>query len=295
MPIHYPDVLDQRTPVRPFSYGPREAMLYALGIGFGNDPLDPAELPFVYEKHLRIAPTAACVLSGGGPGDVLLPNGAPVPSGHRPSSFSYPDMLHGEEKIELHRPLPTSGSFTAVDRVAAVYDKGEGKGALIIRKTEWHLASGEHVATITTSLFCRAEGGFGGPSGGAPKPHPTPSRPPDMSVDYPTRPDQALLYRLSGDANPLHAEPAYARQAGFERPILHGLCTFGFTCRAVLATMADHDPDRILSHQARFSAIVYPGDVISIDLWRDGKEIAFEAHVRARGVTVIRNGLTVLR
>ena len=295
MPIHYPDILDQATPPRPFSYGPREAMLYALGVGYGSDPLNRDELPFVYEKALKIVPTAVCVLSGGGPGDILFPNGAPVPAGHRPSSFSYPDMLHGEEKIELHHPLPTSGDFVAVDRVAAAYDKGKDKGALVVRKTQWHSAAGDHIATVTTSLFCRKEGGFGGPTEGAPKPHPTPARAPDLSIDFATRPDQALIYRLSGDLNPLHADPDWARESGFERPILHGLCTFGFACRAVLATMADNDPDRILSHQARMSAPVYPGDVISFDLWRDGKDIAFEAHVRARGVTVLRNGLTVLR
>ena len=295
MPFHYPDILDQCSPVHSFSYGSREVILYALGVGFGQDPLDPDALPFVYEKNLKVVPTAACVLSPLGPGDTLLPSGGPVPDGHRPSSFSYRHMLHGEEKVVLHRPLPPEGHFTASQHVTAVYDKGADKGAVLVKQIDWKDETGAPVATITTSLFCRTEGGFGGPSEGAPAPHRVPTRAPDVSIDMPTRPDQALLYRLSGDRNPLHADPEAAREGGFDRPVLHGLCSFGFTCRAVLATMAGHDAGAILSHQARFAAPVFPGDTLTVDLWRDGKEISFEAHVRARGVTVIRNGLTVLR
>ena len=129
----------------------------------------------------------------------------------------------------------------------------------------------------------------------APAPHPTPGRAPDLSLDFVTRADQALIYRLNGDRNPLHADPRIARQAGFDRPILHGLCTYGITCRAILQAITGFDPEPILSHQVRFSAPVIPGDTLTVDLWRDGKEIAFEARVKARAVTVIKNGLTVLR
>jgi acyl dehydratase len=144
------------------------------------------------------------------------------------------------------------------------------------------------------STFARGDGGFGGPSDGAPEPHKTPERAPDMSVDIPTRPDQALIYRLSGDRNPLHSDPDIASAAGFPRPILHGLCTYGITCRAVLQTYADYDPAAIKHHAARFSSPVFPGETVSVDLWRDGDEVSFEARVKDRGVTVIRNGLSRL-
>jgi len=148
--------------------------------------------------------------------------------------------------------------------------------------------------TVTATFFARGDGGFGGPSEGQPEPHPIPARAPDASIDIPTRVDQAVIYRLSGDYNPLHIDPAFAKMAGFPRPILHGMCTYGITCRAVLQTYADYDGARIKSHQARFSAPVFPGETITVDLWRDGDVVSFEARVQARGVTVIKNGKTVL-
>ena len=151
------------------------------------------------------------------------------------------------------------------------------------------------MATLTGSSFCRADGGFGGPSEGQPEPHEIPSRKADLSVDITTRQDQALLYRLNGDRNPLHSDPDSAKRSGFPRPILHGLCTYGITCRAVLQAITGYDADQILSHQARFSAPVFPGDTITVDLWKDGKVISFEARVKERGATVIKNGKTVLR
>ena len=204
-------------------------------------------------------------------------------------------LVHGEQKVELHRPLPPAGEFTTQSRTVGAFDKGEGKGAILVNETVWLDASGEKVATLTGSSFCRADGGFGGPTEGAPEPHVVPSRKPDETVQISTREDQALLYRLNGDRNPLHSDPDSAKRSGFARPILHGLCTYGITCRAVLQAVTDFDPDQILSHQARFSAPVFPGDTLSIDLWRDGKEISFEARVAARDAVVIKNGLTVLR
>jgi acyl dehydratase len=204
-------------------------------------------------------------------------------------------VVHGEQKVELHRPLPTWGTFTAQGRTVGVYDKGKDKGAVIVNETVWTDDKGEKLATLTASIFARGDGGFGGPSEGAPEPHKVPDRPADHSVDIATREDQALLYRLNGDRNPLHSDPEVATRAGFPRPILHGLCTYGITCRAVLQAITDYDPDRILSHEARFSAPVFPGDTITVDLWRDGDIVSFEARVQARGVTVIKNGKTVLR
>ena len=295
MPIYYPDILDQRTAARTFTYGDKDVMLYALGIGLGADPMGEKELPFVYESGLRVVPTAATVLSAA---NNRAAEGRPapqLPAGHRQSQMNFVMMVHGEQKVELHKPLPTSGTFTAEGRTIGAWDKGEGKGAVVMNETVWTDEKGEKAATLTMSMFYRGDGGFGGPTEGQPEPHAVPSRAPDLSVDISTRPDQALLYRLNGDRNPLHSDPEFARRAGFPRPILHGLCTYGLTCRAVLQAITDYDPDQILSHQVRFSSPVFPGETISVDLWRDGKQISFEAKAKERGVTVIRNGLTVLR
>lgn len=293
MAIFYPDILDQKTAPRTFIYGDKDVMLYALGVGLGQDPMNETELAFVYEKELKVIPTAATVLSSG-----LRGTAGPVPdmpTGHRPSQINFLMVVHGEQKVELHKPLAAQGTFTASSRTVGAYDKGTGKGAVIVNETVWTDDKGEKVATLTGSTFARGDGGFGGPSEGAPEPHTVPTRAPDASVDFTTREDQALLYRLNGDRNPLHSDPGIAKRAGFDRPILHGLCTYGITCRAVLQAITGFDPDQILSHQARFSAPVFPGDTITVDLWTDGKAISFEARVKARSVTVIKNGLTMLR
>ena len=296
MPIFYPDILDQKTAARTFTYGDKDVMLYALGVGFGRDPMNEDELPFVYEKGLKVVPTAATVLAGsaGRPAARGADQVEQKP-GHRQSQINYLMVVHGEQKVELHRPLPTSGTFTAQGRTIGAFDKGKDKGAVILNETVWTDEAGEKVATLTGSTFARGDGGFGGPTEGQPEPHEVPSRKADLSVDIATREDQALLYRLNGDRNPLHSDPESARRSGFPRPILHGLCTYGITCRAVLQAITGYDPNQILSHQARFSAPVFPGDTITVDLWKDGAVISFEARVAARGATVIKNGLTVLR
>ncbi len=293
MPIYYPDILEQQSAPRTFTYGDKDVMLYALGIGMGRDPLDARELPFVYEKDLKVVPTAATVLASGMGRATRAPS-EPKP-GHRQSQINFLMVVHGEQKVELHRPLPTYGPFTAESRTIGAYDKGKDKGAVIVNETVWTDEAGEKVATLTGSTFARGDGGFGGPSDGAPEPHAAPTRKPDISVPIETRPDQALLYRLNGDRNPLHSDPDVAKRAGFPRPILHGLCTYGITCRAVLQEICDYDPEQILSHQARFSAPVFPGDIVTVDLWKDGDVVSFEARVLDRGATVIRNGKTVLR
>jgi acyl dehydratase len=294
MPIYYPDILDQKTAPRTFTYDDKDVMLYALGIGLGADPMNETELAFVYERGLKVVPTAATVLASRSGGRNAGP--APdMPAGHRPSQINFLMVVHGEQKVELHKPLKAGGTYTASGRTVGAFDKGKDKGAVIVNETTWVDETGEKVVTLTGSTFARGDGGFGGPTEGAPEPHEVPSRAPDKSLDFATRPDQALLYRLNGDRNPLHSDPDVAKRAGFPRPILHGLCTYGITCRAVLQGMVDYDADQILSHQARFSAPVFPGDVITVDLWQDGKVVSFEARVKARGATVIKNGKTVLR
>ena len=293
MPIYYPDILAERTVPRAFSYTEMDVMLYALSVGMGDDPLDPGELPFVYERDLQVLPSAATVLTKAD-FSPNLQNIVDVP-GQRRSDIKLETVLHGEQKIILHRPLPASGTFIIKERHVGAFDKGPGVGAVVIRSTTWEDDDGETVATLTSTAFGRSEGGFGGPREGQPQPHIVPERTADLSVEIPTRPGLGLLYRLNGDLNPLHVDPESARRSGFSRPILHGLCTYGITCRAVLQHVADFDAAAIYSHQVRFAAPVYPGETISIDMWIDGREISFEASAKERNVKVIKNGLTVLR
>jgi acyl dehydratase len=268
-----------------YAYGDREVMLYAHGIGLGADPMDERELAFVNEasyteRPLKVVPTFASVAAwGAGPGEMNLNKLL---------------VVDGERDISFHQPLPVAADITADSSVLGVWDKGKDKGVVIRHQTVLRDADGAALATLVASRFARGDGGFGGPTEGQPEPHAVPSRAPDQSVDIATRPDQALVYRLCGDRNPLHSDPEFARRAGFPRPILHGMCTYGITCRAVLQTFADYDPAAFKRHAVRFSAPVYPGETVTIDLWKDGAEVSFEARVKERGVTVIKNGLSLL-
>jgi acyl dehydratase len=281
MAIEYPAVMNL-TRTAETSWTERDTMLYALGLGAGEDPLDPAELRFVTEFDLQALPTMPTVLA----------------TAASPASLSGMNRnlaVHADQSIRLLRPMPTSGAFRADGRMLSVHDKGEGRGAVLITETTLtDVASREVIAILHAGSFARGDGGFGGPTDPTPAPHPIPNRAPDVTLRYQTRPDQALLYRLSGDYNPIHADPELAKKVGFERPILHGLCTYGITGRAVLKAFADQDPARLVAHQVRFSAPVLPGDALQIDLWRDGDIVSFEASVPARGVTVIKNGRSEL-
>jgi acyl dehydratase len=268
-----------------YAYTDREVMLYACGIGLGADPMDERELAFVNEatyteRPLRVVPTFASVAAwGSGPGEMNLNKLL---------------VVDGERDISFHQPLPVAANITADSSVLGVWDKGRDKGVVIRHQTVLRDASGAALATLVASRFARGDGGFGGPTEGQPEPHVVPRRAPDRCVDITTRPYQALLYRLCGDRNPLHSDPEFAQRAGFPRPILHGMCTYGITCRAVLQTFADYDPAAFKRHAVRFSSPVYPGETVTVDLWQDGEAVSFEARVKERGVTVIKNGLSVL-
>lgn len=283
MPIQYPEILSLSSDDFTAHYTDRDTMLYALGVGMGADPMNEKELPFVYENGLKALPTMATVIAWGAGGLAGR------------MGINYLMVVHGEQKLEIHEPLPTEAPIKAGVRVIGAYDKGKDKGAVIYTETVISRTdTGAKLATLVSSTFARGDGGFGGPSEGAPEPHPTPNRAPDAEVALVTRPDQALIYRLSGDRNPLHSDPNVARLAGFPRPILHGLCTYGVTCRAVLQTYADYDPSRIKNFDVRFSSPVFPGETIVTRMWRDGNVISFEASVAERNVTVIKNGRCVL-
>lgn len=285
MPIDYPAVLDLKTEAVPYSWTDREVMLYALGIGMGSDPLNESELQFVNEtyaipRQLKVLPSFASVcVWGARPGVIDL---------------NRVMLVDGERDIIFHKPIPAAASVTADARVLDVYDKGKEKGAIIQNEVLVRGSDAGKIATIVSSTFARGDGGFGGPSEGMPEPHQIPRRAPDRSMNIPIRPDQALLYRLSGDRNPLHSDPEFARWAGFPKPVLHGLCTYGLTCRAVLQTYADYDPSAFHRHRVRFSAPVFPGEILTVYLWKDGNSISFEAHVQQRQVTVAKNGQTLL-
>lgn len=285
MSSRYDELMALRSLGQAYAYSDREVMLYACGIGMGTDPLNEQELAFVNEasyaaRPLKVVPTFASVAAwGAGPGDMKL---------------NMLMLVDGERDIRFHQKLPVAARITADSRVTGVWDKGADKGAVIQTETVLRDDSGAALATLVASRFARGDGGFGGPSDGQPAPHAVPSRAPDQRIEIPTRPDQALLYRLCGDRNPLHSDPEFARRAGFPRPILHGMCSYGITCRAVLQTYADYDPAAFKRHAARFSAPVFPGETVSVALWKDGDVVSFEAAVKERGVTVIRNGITVL-
>ncbi|MGA8652935.1 MAG: MaoC/PaaZ C-terminal domain-containing protein [Xanthobacteraceae bacterium] len=266
-------------------YDAKDCMLYALGVGLGHDPTNEDELAFVYEKNLKVLPTMATII-GHSAALALNPN----------SGINWLMVVNGEQGFTLQRPLKGEDAIIGRTRIVEVIDKGAGKGALLLtERTITDKASGELIGTVTQTIFCRGDGGFGGPPRETPPPHAIPARAPDAICDLGTRPEMALIYRLSGDYNPLHADPAFANAAGFARPILHGLGTFGVSGHALLKTMCGYDPARLVSFTCRFSAPVFPGETIRTEMWRDGDIVSFRARVVERDVIAINNGRAEVR
>jgi len=203
--------------------------------------------------------------------------------------------LHGEQRLTVHRPMPFAADILADERITGAFDKGEKGAIILIEKTLRLKETGEKLCTLVATTVARGDGGFGGPKEGTPETHPLPSRAPDLVQSCDTRRDQAFLYALSGDRNPLHRDPKVAKMAGFPRPILHGLCTYGTACRAVISTVCEYDPDRIAGFDARFSAPVFPGETIVTEMWIDGPVVSFRSKVKERDVVVINNGKCTLR
>ena len=284
MPLEYEKLLSTVENDLPFTYTDADTMLYALAIGIGRDPLDTRELAYVFEQgeSLKTVPTLATI---------LVPDMFPQGLG-----WDYSQILHSEQRLTLYRPLPPAAELRINKRVVDVFDRGPARGALVLLEAEGRLASDDTVLfTMGCSIMARGDGGFGGPRGKGIPPHRVPRREPDLSCDIDTREDQALLYRLTGDRNPLHADPARAHSLGFERPILHGLCTFGVACNAILRTICDYDHTLIEQFDARFSSPVTPGDTITTDMWQDGNVISFSCTVRERDEVVLRNGKCTLK
>ena len=290
MPIDYDDMMQSGATGLAARYDEKDVMLYALGVGFGRDPLDEKELPFVYENNgLKVVPSFATVISRG----EAPPERQRMP---QKSSVNFALVVDGERRITLHKPLPSKCEVIADERYLDILDKGEGRGAILIQeRIVREAATGEKLFTLVSSIFARGDGGFGGKPSGGPVLHEIPDRAPDLVKECDTRPDQALLYALSGDRNPLHRDPAFAKMVGFPRPILHGLCSYGTACRAVLSTLAQYGPERIRQFDVRFSKPVFPGETLVVEMWADGGTISWRASVKERpGTIVLNNGLCFL-
>jgi acyl dehydratase len=212
------------------------------------------------------------------------------------STADYSKVLHGEQYLTLHRPIPASGTVVGRGRIVDLLDKGKEKGAVLYaERVIVDKKSGAPIATLTSAAMLRGDGGFGGKPGPQPAPHKLPDGPPARHVDLKTYPNSALIYRLSGDRNPLHADPKAAAAGGFKMPILHGLCTYGVAGRAVIRACCGNDPTRLKSLQVRFSSPVYPGETIRTEMWPEGERVSFQCRVVGRDEIVLSNGLAVLR
>lgn len=283
MPIDYDALKNWQFGDIEQTYTEKDCILYALGLGYGSDPVDPGHLKYLYEAGLEAFPTMPVVMAS--PGFWLIDPATGV---------DWKKVVAAEQGITIHRPLPVAGRLIGRMRVTEIYDKGPAKGVLLAYCRDIHDgATGALLCSVEGSSFLRGDGGFGGTAVAPPPPPSAPHRAPDGATDIATLPQAALIYRLSGDYNPLHADPAVARHAGFSRPILHGLCTFGIACRGVLDFLG---PGASIRHfSGRFSSPVYPGETIRTEIWRlDGGSLAFRCSIPARDAVVLSNGLVRL-
>ena len=260
-----------------------DVILYHLGVGAGAAATDPKELEYTYEKSLKVLPSFGVIPTFGAMGNLGAVPGL---------EFNFAMLLHGEQDIEVHQPLPTAAKIVNKGRVAGLYDKG--KACLAVLEIDSSDESGQPLFTNRFSLFLRGEGGFGGDSGPKAGNEP-PDRAPDGTVESPILPQQALLYRLSGDRNPLHADPEFAKMAGFEKPILHGLCSFGVVCKAVVDAALDGAVEKVARYQARFAGVVYPGETIVTSYWKEGDKVLIQAKTKERDTPVITNAAITIR
>ena len=263
------------------TYSTKDTILYALGVGVGADPMDAKELPFVYEKNLRIIPSQASVIAypGAWMTDPVL-------------GIDYVKVLHGEQGIVFERPLKPTATVRGEYEVLGVDDKGAGKGAVIsFEKRILDAQDGGIICRVRSTYFCRANGGCGSWKEPATVPSALPERAPDRVIDCPTIPRQALIYRLNGDLNPVHIDPEVAAKAGFAKPILHGLCTFGVACFGLVQHLCGGDPARLKEIFVRFSRPVYPGETIRLELFEEGHLWRFRARTQERDEVVLDRGL----
>ncbi len=278
MPVTLEKLMTQRATAVPYAYTERDSMLYALAIGMGRDPFDERELDYVYERRarLRCVPTQAVTTTRH---NLIFEIGMQVEK-----------FLHAEQLLTLHRPLPPGAELLADHRVVDVFDKGADKGLMVETDTKVRTKDGAPLYDLYNLYYCRGDGGIGS-SGGTQRPaHRMPERAPDLVRVAHTERWQPLLYRLTGDRNVIHADPAIARTMGFRAPILHGSCTLGIACREVLAGVCDYDAARMRTFGTRFTAVVYPGERIETQIWVDGDTVSFRCRVPERDVVVLDRG-----
>jgi len=269
------------------SWNKDQVILYHLGIGAGVPQTEARELAYTYEnaKDFKVIPSFAVIPAFVQCGRAF---GAPGLAGE----FNPALLLHGEQDIEIHGPIPPEAKVKHQVKLAGVYDKQ--KAALVISQCDTTDEAGKPLFTNRMSAFLRGAGGFGG-DGGPKAGNEAPSRAPDLEVESKTLPQQALLYRLSGDKNPLHADPAFSKMGGFDVPILHGLCSYGIVCKAVVDHALGGDVARVARYQARFAGVVFPGETIVTSMWREGSQVIVAAKTKERGTPVISNAAVTLR
>ena len=279
MPINYDEIMSLKSENIEISYTDKDSILYGLGVGLGNDPMDMNELKYVYEN-----------------GQIALPSMATNFQYHSSllmsAKLNFIMVVHGEQKLSIINPIPVSGDFLADMKVINCFDKGASKGAIIDVETTVKLKSdGTEICKLISTTFARGDGGFNGPEsppqeifelGGSP----------DIVDEITTKPDQALIFRLSGDYNPLHSDPNFAKAAGFPKPILHGLCTYGVACRSIVKTACDNDVKKLKSFNCRFSSPVFPGETIVTEMWKNGNDINFQSKVKERDKIILKNGFS---
>ncbi|MFF6810686.1 MaoC/PaaZ C-terminal domain-containing protein [Streptomyces sp. NPDC012403] len=282
MPIDAAKALAAPPRTADISWTPEDVLLYHLGIGAGRPATDPRELRYTLESRLHVLPSFATVAGGGPPG---VTGALSLPG----IDVDLARVLHAGQSLTVHRPLPAEGTATTTARITAVYDKGDA--AVLVMRTEAADADGP-LWTDEARIHVRGEGGWGGDRGPSVR-HDPPAGEPDLTLERTVREDQALLHRLSGDWNPLHADPGFAARAGFERPVLHGLCTYGMTLKAVVDTLLGGDVTRVRSCAARFAGVVYPGETLRIRMWRGDGAVRVTVGAVERGDAPVLADTTV--
>ena len=265
------------------SYTKDQVILYHLGVGAGQPPTEPNELEYTYEKNLKVLPSFGVIPTFGAMGNL-----GSVPG----LEFNFAMLLHGEQDLEVHQPIPPEATLTNKARVAEIWDKR--KAALVVLQVDSADESGKPLFTNRFSLFLRGEGGFGGEPG--PKAgNAAPDREPDGIIESRSLPQQALIYRLSGDKNPLHADPEFAKMAGFDKPIIHGLCSYGIVCKAIVDGVLGGDVAKVARYQARFAGVGFPGETYVVSYWKEGDVILFRAKSKERDAKIISNAAITIR
>ena len=284
MPINLDIALGAELEPVEFSWVSSDVQLYNLALGAGSDPMDSRELRYLTDGTPQVLPTFSSVAASF--------HATEAPTVSFPGiEIELSRVLHASEAVTVPAPLPASGAGRAVTRITEIWDKG--KAAVIFNETTVADSSGKTLWTVKRSIFARGEGGFGGERGPSTSAE-TPERAADFEIDIPVLPQQALLYRLCGDRNPLHSDPEFAAAAGFPRPILHGLCTYGMTCKALVDTVLDADTTRVGSYGARFAGVVYPGEMLKASVWQDGDRLRAVVTAPSRGDETVLAGVELV-